>query len=148
MITQVKKNIFLIEDENRVGFSKILNPFGYALVMKQSVFDKNKCIPRYLVPKVKKRHAAALHGDADWWRLFAEGCLRNRYFHERIFKRGPKCLACDRAFNKEEAKVQSKIEKHHNCYLRECIGNLLPAGDDDIYRDAAEGEFDQVPDCQ
>lgn len=116
--------------------------------MKKSVFDKNKHIPRFLVPKVKKRHAAALYGASERWRLFAEGCLRNRYFHERIFQRGPKCLGCDKKFNREEAKIQSKIEKHHNCYMRECIGSLLPDGHYDIYRDVSGDESDEVPDCR
>ncbi len=57
-------------------------------------------------------------------------------------------LACKRQFNHEDSAVQSKIEKHHNSYTRLCIGPLLPADSDDIYRVAAKGEFTDVPDCR
>lgn len=86
--------------------------------------------------------------EPDAWRAFAEGCLRNRYFHERVIKRGPKCLACNHSFNREDAKISSKIEKHHESYIRLCIGAALSPGDDDIYREATDKEFSQVPDCR
>ncbi len=102
-----------------------------------------------LVPKIKKRYAAEIMiHEPDAWRAFSEGCLRNRYFHERVFKRGPKCLGCNRRFNHEEAKISSKIEKHHESYIRLCIGAALPPNSDDIDRQAADKEFNQVPDCR
>ena len=125
--------------------------------VEKRVLDRLKKIPRYLVPFIKKgrvpgvrkKHAAEIYAtDHDRWRLFAEGCLRNRYFHEEVFMRGPKCLPCDRRFNKKEASVASKIEKHHADYLRVCIGPLLPNDHEDIYRPAVKGEIDQVPDCR
>ena len=94
------------------------------------------------------RHVAKIFGDDVRWRRFAEGCLRNRYFHEEVFLRGPKCLPCGRHFNKKDAAVTSKIEKHHADYLRLCIGSPLPPDHDDIYRPAVKGEFDEVPDCR
>lgn len=98
-----------------------------------------------------KRHVATVYAHVnDQWRLFAEGCLRNRYFHEEVFLRGPRCLACERQFNRQECQVRSKIEKHHNDYLHLCqyTGPLLPKDHDDIYRPATKDEFDQVPDCR
>jgi hypothetical protein len=101
------------------------------------------------VPKVKKRHAAKIMADEpDAWRAFSEGCLRNRYFHEQVLGRGAKCLSCNRRFNREEAKNPSKIDKHHESYIRLCIGGELPEKHDDVYREAKKGEFDRVPDCR
>jgi len=117
--------------------------------MKKGVFDKHKRVPRYLVPTIKKIHATEIYATAQQqWKLFAEGCLRNRYFHEQVLKRGPKCLACKRKFNHANATTQSKIEKHHNSYTRLCLGPLLPAGHEDIYRKASKGEFQDVPNCR
>ena len=47
-----------------------------------------------------------------------------------------------------EASVQSKIEKHHNCYLRLCTGELLPEGHEDEYRPPSEREYPLTPDCR
>lgn len=117
--------------------------------MKKGVFDENKQIPRYLVPQVKKRHALEIFAAVEApWRLFAGGCLRNSYFHDQVLTRGPKCLACKRRFNHADAATQSKIEKRHNSYTRLCIGPLLPAVADDIYREASKGKFAGVPDCR
>jgi len=117
--------------------------------VSKSLFDKQKRVPRYLAPKIKKRHAAVIYQAVeDQWRLFAEGCLRNRFFHERVFGRGSKCLACDRRFNRKDAAVHSKIQKHHRCYSRICTGQLLSENSEDIYRPAVEGEIDAVPDCR
>ena len=125
--------------------------------MNKRDLEKLKKIPRYLVPFIKKgrvpgmrkKHARQVYdADVDRWRLYAEGCLRNRYFHEEVFLREPKCLPCDRKFSKSEGKVTSKIEKHHADYLRICTGALLPDDHDDIYRPAVKGEIDQVPDCR
>jgi hypothetical protein len=63
-------------------------------------------------------------------------------------KRGVKMPACDRLFDGENAAVSSKIEKHHHCYLRLCIGNFLPSDSDDIYRTVKDGEFPLAPDCR
>ncbi len=117
--------------------------------MKKSVFEKKKHIPPFLVPKLRKRHVPPIyHAHETPWRLFAEGALRNRIFHDDILNRGKKCLACDRRFNDNKAAVSSRIEKHHHCYLRQCIGNILPGKSDDIYRQAKNGEFAHVPDCR
>lgn len=117
--------------------------------MKKPKSKRKKFIPLFLVPKVRKRHVLPIFQEHETlWKLFAEGVLRNRFFHEEIMKRGPKCLACDRHFNGENAAVSSKIEKHHHCYLRLCIGKLLPPDSDDIYRPAKDGEFPLVPDCR
>ena len=117
---------------------------------KSNLFPKSKrknFIPLFLVPKVRKRHVIPIFQAFEIpWKLFAEGALRNRFFHEEIMNRGPKCLACDRHFNGENAAVSSKIEKHHHCYLRFCIGKLLPPDSDDIYRQAKDSEFSLVPD--
>lgn len=103
--------------------------------MKKSVFEKKKHIPSFLVPKVRKRHVLPIYRMYETFsRLFAEGALRNRIFHDDVLKRGRKCLACDRHFNDDKTAVSSRIEKHHHCYLRLCIGNILPEESDDIYR--------------
>ena len=117
--------------------------------MKKSVFEKKKHIPLFLVPKVRKRHVLPIYRVHETlWRLFAEGALRNRIFHDDVLKRGKKCLACDRHFNGDKAAISSRIEKHHHCYLRLCIGNILPEESEDIYRPTKEGTFSQVPDCR
>jgi len=120
--------------------------------MKQSDPEKLKKIPRYLVPGcgkngvpgMIKRHVAMLCASIDdEWRLFSEGCLRNRYFRDHVIKRGPKCMACDR-----KRDDRSKIEQHHGCYLRNCIGALLPEGSEDLHRAPRPDEFPGVPDCR
>lgn len=82
------------------------------------------------------------------WQLFAEGALRNRVFHDDVMYRGKTCLACNRHFNHEHAAVSSKIDKHHYCYLRLCIGSILPEDSEDIYRPAKKEEHPSVPDCR
>ena len=102
-----------------------------------------------LVPKVRKHHAREIMiHEPDAWLAFAEGCLRNRYFHEQVLARGPKCLGCNRRFNRKVAKVRSRIEKHHESYIRLCIGSELPSSSNDILREVVEREFDRVPDCR
>lgn len=117
--------------------------------MKKSVSEKKKYIPLFLVPKVRKRHVLPIFKDHEMaWKLFAEGALRNKVFHDDVMGRGKKCLACNRRFNNNKAAVSSKIDKHHHCYLRLCIGNILPEDSDDIYRPVKNGEFSHVPDCR
>ncbi|MCB1977638.1 MAG: hypothetical protein KDE66_11620 [Nitrosomonas sp.] len=117
--------------------------------MKKSVFKKKKHIPLSLVPKVRKRHVLPIFKDHETaWKLFAEGALRNKVFHDDVMNRGKKCLACNRCFNHEDAAVSSRIEKHHQCYLRLCIGQILPEDSEDIYRLVKNGEFPHVPDCR
>ena len=116
---------------------------------KKSVFDKKKHVPWYLIPKVRKRHVSPIYKDHETaWRLFAEGALRNRVFHEDVIKRGTKCMACNHHFNNDHAKHHSHIEKHHHCYLRLCTGDVLPETSNDIYRPHTHGEFAHVPDCR
>lgn len=115
----------------------------------EHIFKKIKYIPFFLIPKVRKRHALPIYHEHEMaWKLFAEGALRNQIFHDDVLNRGKTCLVCNRNFNKDKAAVSSKIEKHHHCYLRLCIGNLLPEGSEDIYRPAKTGEFNLVPDCR
>lgn len=117
--------------------------------MKKLFFGMKKFIPLFLVPKVRKRHVLPIYHEHETaWKLFAEGALRNKMFHDDVIHRGKKCLACNRCFNHDKASVSSKIEKHHHCYLRLCIGKLLPEESEDIYRPAKEGEFNLVPDCR
>lgn len=117
--------------------------------MKKSVFKKKKHIPLFLVPKVRKRHVLPIYKDHETaWKLFAEGALRNRVFHEDILGRGKKCLACKRRFNDGKVSISFRIEKHHQCYLRLCIGNVLPEDSDDIYRPVRNREFQFAPDCR
>jgi len=116
--------------------------------MKKISFKKKKHIPLFLVPKVRKRHVPPIYKDHETlWRLFAEGALRNRLFHDDVMDRRKKCLACNRRFNNSKATVSSKIDKHRHCYLRLCIGNILPKDSGDIYRPIKNGEFPHVPDC-
>lgn len=109
-------------------------------------------VPRYLIPghgKRKtpgmiKRHVAQLCASFDdQWRMFAEGCLRNRYFRDEALKRSPKCRACNRAFDD-----RSRIEQHHNDYLWVCTGNPLPEDSEDIHRAPYPEEHPAVPDCR
>lgn len=91
-----------------------------------------------------KRHVALMCAAIDdQWRLFSEGCLRNRYFRDQVLQRGPNCLACSRKL--QEA---ARIEQHHNDYLWTCIGPLLPEGSPDVHRQARADEFPQIPDCR
>ena len=126
-----------------------LSRTAYPKRMKRKSFKRKHRIPPYLVPDVRKRLAAEIYADVhERWQLFAEGCLRNRYFHQQTFSNRPNCMACSKRFNRDEAKVKSRIEKHHHIYLRLCVGQVLDAESDDIYRDPVKGEFDQVPDCR
>ena len=76
------------------------------------------------------------------------GCLRNGYFREQVHERGPRCLVCERQFNRANAKVRSVINQHHADYLRLCIGSVLAETSADICREAADGEHPEVPDCR
>ena len=117
--------------------------------MKKSISKKKNYIPSFLVPKMRKRHVLPLYSDHKIeWKLFAEGALRNKVFHDDVINRGNKCLACNRHFNHEHAAVSSKIDKHHHCYVRLCRGNILPEGSEDIYRPARNTEFPHVPNCR
>lgn len=117
--------------------------------MQKPVCGKKKYIPFFLIPKIRKRHALMIFkNDEAQWRLFAEGALRNKVFHDDVIHRGKTCLACSRHFNHEHAAVSSKIDKHHHCYLRLCIGRVLPEDSEDIYRPAQNGENSPVPDCR
>jgi hypothetical protein len=62
--------------------------------------------------------------------------------------RGKKCLDCKRCFNLADDAVSSRIEKHHHCYLRLCIGQILSEDSEDIYKPAKNSEFPHVPDCR
>ncbi len=116
--------------------------------MKKTFFRKKKRIPLFLVPKVRKRHVPHIYKDHETaWKLFAEGALRNKIFHDAVISRGNKCLACAKALLPSKTKYPH-IEKHHHCYLRLCTGNILPDDSDDIYREAGNGEFPYVPDCR
>ncbi len=117
--------------------------------MKKLFFKNKKYIPLFLVPKVRKRHVPPIYKDHEIpWKLFAEGALRNRLFHDDVMDRGKKCLACNRQFNNSKAAVSSKIDKHHHCYLRLCIGDILPEDSNDIYRLVKNNEFPHVPNCR
>lgn len=120
--------------------------------MDYKALEKLKKIPIYLipgcgkfgVPGMIKRHVAKLHESSnEQWRLFAEGCLRNRYFRDYIIDRSIKCLACGKKHTDK-----SRIEQHHNDYLWNCIGNILDENSPDIQRKAVKGEFPHVPDCR
>ncbi len=117
--------------------------------MKKTVSNKKKFFPSFLIPKIRKRHVLSIYFDHEAeWKLFAEGALRNKVFHDDVINRGHKCLACNRRFNHEKAVVSSKIDKHHHCYVRLCIGNILPDNSEDIYRLTRNNEFPHVPDCR
>ena len=120
--------------------------------MKKRDKPPPKSVPRYLIPGcgkkgapgLIKRHVARLCASIDdEWRLFSEGCLRNRYFRDQVLKRGPKCMACDRKLDD-----RSRIEQHHNDYLWSCIGDILPDGSEDLHRKPRAEEFPSVPDCR
>lgn len=116
--------------------------------MKKTLKRKQH-IPLFLIPKIRKRHVPSIFNNHETeWKLFAEGALRNKVFHDDVIHRGNTCLACNRHFIHEHAAVSSKIDKHHRCYVRLCIGNILPEGSDDIYRPAQKGKFSPVPDCR
>jgi len=111
-----------------------------------------KPVPRYLIPGcgkfgipgLIKRYSAELCANIDdQWRLFAEGCLRNRYFRDQVLARGPKCMACARKLD-----ARSRIEQHHNDYLWCCIGTRLPEDSPDVHRAARENEHPHIPDCR
>ena len=107
-----------------------------------------KYIPSFLIPKIRKRHVLPIFRNHEMqWKLFAEGALRNKIFHDDVMNRGNKCLACNRYFNHEKSVVSSKIDKHHHCYVRLCIGNILLNNSEDKYRPARNNEFPHVPDC-
>ncbi|MEO1661089.1 MAG: hypothetical protein AAFR51_08885 [Pseudomonadota bacterium] len=117
-----------------------------------SELKRLKKVPRYLIPGhgkfgrpgMIKRHVAHVCEPIDHhWRLFAEGCLRNRFFRELILKRKPKCKACNRSFDD-----RSRIEQHHNDYLWACTGEVLPDDSPDIHRAPVAQEYTQVPDCR
>ena len=57
-------------------------------------------------------------------------------------------MACNHHFNSDKATHHSHIEKHHHCYLRLCIGDILPEDSEDIYRPTMNEEFEHVPDCR
>ncbi len=110
---------------------------------------RGKTIPFFLIPKIRKRHVPPIFRNHETqWKLFAEGALRNRVFHDDVIRRGKSCLACNRHFNQEHATISSKIDKHHHCYVRLCIGNILPENSEDIYRPTRNTEFSHVPDCR
>ena len=109
-------------------------------------------IPRFLIPGrgksyapgMVKRHVAMMCASIDdQWRLFSEGCLRNRYFRDEALKRSPKCRACNKAFDSG-----SRIEQHHNDYLWSCIGTPLSENSPDIHRAPRPQEYPRVPDCR
>ncbi len=120
--------------------------------MKKGHTKTLESVPRYLipgcgksgVPGLIKRHVAMICASIDdQWRLFSEGCLRNRYFRNQVLKRGPKCMACTRKLDE-----RSRIEQHHNDYLWTCIGSLLPEDSADINRRPTADEYPQTPDCR
>jgi hypothetical protein len=116
--------------------------------MNKTFFRKEKRIPLFLVPKVRKRHALPIYKTHETaWKLFAEGALRNKVFHDDVLNRGSKCLACGQKLNSGKTKYPH-IEKHHHCYIRLCVGTILPDDSADIYREAKSREFPHVPDCR
>jgi hypothetical protein len=116
--------------------------------MKKTFFRKEKRIPLFLVPKVRKRHVLPIYKDHETeWKLFAEGALRNKVFHDDVLSRGSKCLACGQKLITGKTKYPH-IEKHHHCYIRLCTGTILPDDSTDIYREAQNSEFPHVPDCR
>lgn len=105
-------------------------------------------IANFLIPKIPKRWAYEVFKEREGeWRLYAEGCLRNRRFHEAIFERGSKCLVCDKPILGKDGKRVKQCDKHHNDYLRLCIGWPLDEGHNDEIRPIEGREFYQVPDC-
>ncbi|MEM6898670.1 MAG: hypothetical protein AAF583_02705 [Pseudomonadota bacterium] len=109
-------------------------------------------IPHYLIPGLGKfgrpgmikRHVAHVCEPIDHhWRLFAEGCLRNKFFRNMVLKQKPKCKACHRKLDS-----RSRIEMHHLDYLWACDGEILPEDSPDIHRAPYENEYKQVPNCR
>ena len=120
--------------------------------MSKAELKRLSTIPRFLIPGrgkrnapgMIKRHVARLCFPInDEWRLFSEGCLRNRFFRELVLKRKPKCKACNRSFDD-----RSRIEQHHNDYLWACTGEILPDDSPDIHRAPMPQEYPKVPDCR
>lgn len=117
----------------------------------KNIFTKKKktSVPGFLVPRIRKHHVSMLYTNYETeWRVFAEGSLRNKVFHDDVLNRGDKCLVCDKTLSTANPKKISHIEKHHHCYMRLCTGNILPDNSDDIYRKARKTEFPLVPDCR
>lgn len=117
--------------------------------MRKIFPTKKKFIPKFLIPKVRKHHVHDIYiaNEAEW-KLFAEGALRNKIFHEDVINRGKMCLACDKSLKNKRTKTLFKIDKHHNCYMRLCIGNVLPENSKDIVRPQQNDEYSYVPDCR
>lgn len=117
--------------------------------MRKILSTKKKLIPKFLIPKVRKHHVHDIYiaNEAEW-KLFAEGALRNKVFHEDVINRGNMCLSCDKSLSVKRTKTLFKIDKHHHCYMRLCIGNVLPENSKDIVRAHQNGEYSYVPDCR
>lgn len=93
-------------------------------LMNKTFFRKEKRIPLFLVPKVRKRYVPSIYKDhGTAWKLFAEGALRNKVFHDDVLNRGSRCLACGQPLNSGKTKYPH-IEKHHHCYIRLCVGTI------------------------
>ena len=60
----------------------------------KNIFSKKKpSVPGFLVPRVRKRHVSMLYTNYETeWKVFAEGSLRNKVFHDDVLNRGDKCL--------------------------------------------------------
>lgn len=117
----------------------------------KNIFIKKKktSVPGFLVPRIRKHHVSMLYTNYETeWRVFAEGSLRNKAFHDDVLNRGDKCLVCNKTLGTATPKKSSRIEKHHHCYMRLCTGNILPNNSVDIYRKARKTEFPLVPDCR
>lgn len=64
--------------------------------MNKTFFRKEKRVPLFLVPKVRKRHVPLIYKDHETaWELFVEGALRNKVFHDDVLNRGSKCRMCE-----------------------------------------------------
>ena len=117
--------------------------------MKKIFSKKKTSVPGLLVPKVRKHQASMLYTNYETeWRVFAEGSLRNKVFHDDVLNRGDKCLVCGKTLNTANSKKIAHVDKHHHCYMRLCTGNLLPDNSDDIFRKARKADFLRVPDCR
>lgn len=116
----------------------------------KNIFSKKKAsVPGFLVPRVRKHHVSMLYTNYETeWRVFAEGSLRNKVFHDDVLNRGDKCLVCNKSLGTANSNKTSHIEKHHHCYMRLCTGKILPENSYDIYRKASKTEFPLVPDCR
>lgn len=120
--------------------------------MDPAELKRLKKIPSWLIPGcgksgapgMIKRHVAPLCLPINHeWRLFSEGCLRNRFFRSEVLKSTQNCPACSRKHNQ-----RSRIEQHHNDYLWSCIGPLLPPDSDDVHRKPTADEYPDIPDCR